>query len=80
MKRLMDYDPATRIQTWYHKDAIDGTFVPVPADEVIVEHDGLKAAKSLKELAEIFNALPQEEKAKFKPYYSIRHDEFVEAS
>lgn len=25
MKRLLDYDAATGIQTWFHKDAVDGT-------------------------------------------------------
>lgn len=49
-------------------------------DAVVVEHKGLKEAKSIKELAEIFNALKPDEKKKFKPYYEIRHAEFVENS
>lgn len=62
------------------KDAIEGTFVPIPPEEIIAEHEGLKNAKSIKELAEIFNKFTPEEKAKHKTYYEVRHGEFVEAS
>lgn len=62
------------------KDAIEGTFVPVPADEIVSEHDGLKDAKSIKELAEIFNGFSADEKKRYKTYYEVRHSEFVEAS
>lgn len=62
------------------KDAIEGTFVPIPADEVVSEHEGLKAAKSIQELAGIFNALPAEDKKRHKTYYEVRHAEFVEAA
>jgi recombination protein RecT len=57
------------------EDAIEGTFVPTPADELIAEHDDMKAAKSVKELAEIFTKLTAEEKKTFKAYYDIRHGE-----
>jgi recombination protein RecT len=62
------------------KDAIEGTFVPVPAEEVVHEHEGMKAAKNIQELASIFNAMTPEEKKAHKTYYEIRHQEFVEAS
>lgn len=62
------------------KDAIEGTFVPVPADEIVAEHEGLKNAKSIQELATMFNALPAQDKAKYKTFYEVRHAEFVEAS
>jgi len=62
------------------KDAIEGTFVPIPAEEIVNEHEGLKAAKSIKELAEIFNKFDADEKKKFKNFYEVRHQEFVEAS
>ena len=62
------------------EDAINGTFVPVPEDEVIAEHEGMQAAKSVKELAEIFSALPQDEKAKYKTFYDARHLELTEAA
>jgi recombination protein RecT len=62
------------------KDAIEGTFVPVPAEEVVHEHEGMKAAKNIQELASIFNAMTPEEKKAHKTYYEIRHNEFVEAS
>lgn len=45
-----------------------------------IEHQGLKDAKSVKELAEIFNKMDAKDKKKFKPYYEIRHLEFVEAA
>src|SRR4029434_700085 len=57
------------------EDAIEATFVPTPADELIAEHDDMKAAKSVKELAEIFTKLTAEEKKTFKAYYDIRHGE-----
>lgn len=62
------------------KDAIEGTFVPVPAEEIIAEHEGMKNARNIQELAGIFNALSAEDKKKHKTYYEIRHTEFVEAS
>lgn len=62
------------------KDAIDGTFVPIPAEEVIAEHEGLKNAKDIKELAGIFNKFSEDEKKKHKTYYEVRHGEFVENS
>ena len=62
------------------KDAIEGTFVPIPAEEIVNEHEGLKAAKSIKELAEIFNKLDADEKKRHKTFYEVRHAEFVEAS
>lgn len=62
------------------KDAIEGTFIPMPADEVIAEHEGLKAAKDIKELAGIFNTFTADEKKKYKTFYEVRHQEFVEAS
>lgn len=62
------------------KDAIEGTFVPIPPEEVIAEHEGMKAAKDIKELAGIFNGMSASDKAKYKTFYEVRHAEFVEAS
>jgi hypothetical protein len=49
-------------------------------EAVVSEHQGLKDAKSIKELAEIFNKFDAKDKKKFKTYYEVRHAEFVEAS
>lgn len=59
-------------------DVLEGTFIPQP-DE-IHEHEGMKAAKSVKELAELFTALSAEDKKAFKTYYDIRHDELSQAA
>lgn len=61
-------------------DAINGTFVPIPEDEVIAEHDGMKDATSVKQLAEIFTAMPEDDKKKHKTYYDVRHLELTEAA
>jgi len=61
-------------------DAINGTFVPIPEDEVISEHEGMRDAKTVKELAEIFSALPTDDKVKHKNYYDVRHLELTEAA
>ena len=62
------------------QDAIDGTFTPVPVEEVIHEHEGLKAAGSVKELAQIFQSFTPEEKKTYKTFYDVRHAEFTEAA
>jgi recombination protein RecT len=57
------------------QDAIEGTFVPTPAGEIIAEHDELKAAKSIQELAAVFTKFSADEKQTYQAYYDIRHGE-----
>lgn len=68
----------TNAQNLTLADAIEGTFVPVPSEDVVAVHEGMKEAASVQALAEIFNALPADDKAKFKTYYDARHLELVE--
>ncbi len=62
------------------QDAIDGTFVPVPEEEIIAVHEGMKDATSVKQLAEIFSALEADDKKKHKTYYDVRHLELTEGA
>lgn len=57
----------------------DGTVENIfgDGDGLIVEHDGLKGAKSIKELAEIFNKFAAADKKKYKAFYEVRHGELA---
>ena len=68
---IYDEDEAQRI--------IEGEFVNV-GEAMMIEHEGMKTAKTAQELAEIFTALSIEDKKRYLPYYEVRKKEFQDAA
>lgn len=66
---IYDEDEAQRI--------IEGQAVN---EALMIEHDGMKSAKTMQELASIFTALPVEDQKRYLPYYEVRKKEFLDAA